>query len=88
MIAATGEPLAVTAGTSLIATVSAIRNNNPSTAAATTDATIARGTLRNGSLASSARFAAESKPTSVVRPMIIAGHQPAADGEVVGGILR
>ena len=76
MMAATGEPLALTAGMSLIAAVSAIRNSSPRTPAATTDATIARGTLRNGSLASSARLAAESKPTSVVRPMIIPAIKP------------
>ena len=76
MIVATGESLALTRGMSSIATVSAIRNSSPSSPAATTDPTIARGTLRNGSLASSARFAAASKPTSVARPMIIAAISP------------
>lgn len=76
MIAATGEALSLILGTSSIATVSAIRNTSPSSEAATTDPTIARGTLRKGSLASSARFAAASKPTSVARPMIIAPINP------------
>ena len=76
MIAATGDPLALTAGMSLMAMVKTIRNRNPSTPAASTDATMARGTLLNGSLASSARFAAESKPTSVVRPMIMPAINP------------
>ena len=66
-----------------MAMVSAIRNTNPKTPAAITDDTIARGTLRNGSLASSARFAAESKPTRVVEAHDHAGHQPAADREII-----
>ena len=61
---------------SLIAIVSAITNTIPSTEAATTEPTIARGTLRNGSLASSAMFAAESKPTRVAIPMIAAAINP------------
>lgn len=81
MIAATGEPLVVTSGMSLMATVRAMRNTSPNTAAATTDATIARGTLRKGSLASSARFAAESKPTRVVRPMIMPAVNPPPMGK-------
>ena len=88
MIAATGEPLAVTRRNVLDREGERDEEQESQHPAATTDATIARGTLRNGSLASSARFAAESKPTSVVRPMIIAGHQPAADGEVVGRLRR
>ena len=76
MIAATGDRSALTAGTSSMATVRAIRNTRPATPAATTEATIARGTVRNGSLASSARLAAESKPTSVVSPMSIPAISP------------
>ena len=60
----------------MIETVSAITNSIPRTAAATTEPTMARGTLRNGSLASSAMFADASKPTSVDMPMIIAAISP------------
>ena len=63
-------------GMSRIAMVSAMSSIKPSPPAAATDPTIARGTLRNGSLASSARLAAASKPTSVPSPMIIASINP------------
>jgi hypothetical protein len=76
IIEATGEPPVLTRAMSLMATVRVTTKRRPSTPAATTDETIARGTLRNGSLASSAKFAAESKPTSVVRPMIIPAIRP------------
>jgi hypothetical protein len=72
MINTTGDWLALTWEMSSMATVSAIKSTSPSSEAATTDPTIARGTLRWGSLAFSARFAAASKPTSVVRPMTMA----------------
>ena len=46
MITTTGDSLALIRGMSSIATVSAIKNTSPSTEAATTEPTIARGTLR------------------------------------------
>ena len=76
MITETGDSLRLTSGTSRIAMVSVTRNTSPSTAAAATDPTIARGTVRKGSLASSARFAAASKPTRVASPMIMASISP------------
>ena len=76
MIVATGDPLVLTALMSLMASVKTMTNSRPTVAETTTEETIARGTVRNGSLASSARFAAESKPTRVVRPMIIPAISP------------
>nr|CRL73029.1 hypothetical protein CPGR_03086 [Mycolicibacterium komanii] len=76
MISATAESLVDTRCMSLIDTVNAMTRSIPRTAAVTTDPTIARGTSRNGFFASSAMFAAASKPTSVDRPMIIAAISP------------
>ena len=76
MITETGDSLRLTSGTSRIAMVSVTRKTSPSTAAAATEDTMARGTVRKGSLASSARLAAASKPTSVASPMIIASISP------------
>ena len=88
MIAATGEPLALTAGTSLIATVSAMRNKSP------------KHTGRDHRCHDRARDAAERilGLLGQVRRGVEAdqrgqahdhrGHQPAADGEVVRRLLR
>jgi hypothetical protein len=72
MMNETGAADAVAPLTSLMAIVRAIRNSRPTTTDTTTARSIARGTTRVGSTVSSARLAADSKPTIVYAPIRIA----------------
>ena len=59
-------------GMSVMATVSAIRKTRPTTTETTTARSIAIGTTLVGSSVSSARLAADSKPTIVYAPISVA----------------
>ncbi len=68
MTSAIGVPDSASATGSPAASVTARMKKKPSTPDAMTACHIARGTTRSGSLVSSARFAADSKPTMVNAP--------------------
>src|SRR5215510_3327537 len=68
MTSAIGVPDWASATGSPAASVTATMKKNPSTPEASTACHIARGTTRSGSLVSSARLAADSKPTMVKAP--------------------
>src|SRR6185312_7281494 len=68
MTSAIGVPDLASATGSPAARVTAMMNTKPSTPDARTACHIARGTTRSGSLVSSARLAADSKPTMVNAP--------------------